>query len=418
MRLAPILAIVLLAGCAAPGLTTPGADGPPTSREPLFVMGDPSVIGAGSTEASLALAADGTMLACTHGEFRQPSPLYASDDHGATWRRADPPLHPFPSGDCDVSIGPDGAWYVAYDTLASATVAVSADRGRTWRTSFASALPAGGVDRPWLQATPAGVFMTYCDIMGVEPAACFFARSDDGLTWTDHRVLVAPDGSERPHAVTGRLWTSPDGRTIRLPVFAFNGNVPDPDGWLLDATSTDAGATWSTRIVAGAIKAPPQFASISVDGAGTAWYSFTRMNGSAAPIGASANVGWIEPVVADVLVASQPAGEAWGEPVLVAPAQTFATVASTWISGAAQGAVVAWDAEVGAGTWQVTAARVRDGLAPVLAPVGPATQAPSGVDFLQTWHEQGRALVVYVMPSAECAAADCILLAREVAPDG
>jgi len=59
----------------------------------------------------------GLVLACSHGGFGQPSPSWASEDGGDTWRRLDPQLNPIVSGDC--------ACGSVYDTIESSTVPVS-----------------------------------------------------------------------------------------------------------------------------------------------------------------------------------------------------------------------------------------------------------------------------------------------------
>jgi hypothetical protein len=87
----------------------------------------------------------------------------------------------------------DGTWVVVFDTIASATIAVSHDEGATWSLNYASALPIG-VDRPWLASYEDALYMSYADVMAVAPGLGIFATSTDhGRTWSHTPYAIFED---------------------------------------------------------------------------------------------------------------------------------------------------------------------------------------------------------------------------------
>ncbi|MEA3201252.1 MAG: repeat-like domain [Thermoplasmata archaeon] len=394
MRALALLAVVLLLGCAAPA---PQPSAPASASAPVAAPAS-LVIGPGSTEASFTIAPDDTTwLACTHGGFQRTSPLYASLDAGATWKPVAVAAQPVPSGDCDVGVTRSGAWAVAYDTVASAAVAVSTDRGATWKATEVAGAPVGGaVDRPWLAVAGDALILTWCDLMAVEPALCFVATSADlGATWSAARpITVGAPG--RALDVMGRLTASPDGKRLRIPVAWVSGAEPNPDVTFVVEASDDAGLTWREIAVAGPMKAPPQIPSLSVAPDGALWYSCSR--GGSMVSWETANAGGLQPLDADILVtASRDGGKTWDAPLVVAPKQHFDTEGTTWIDAGPRDAVVAWVHARADGKWVLDAARVENGTFRAWSPI-PERTAGGGVDYLMTGHDPaGRDLVVVVM---------------------
>jgi hypothetical protein len=173
------------------------------------------------TEVSTLVGPDGLLLLCAHGAFGHPSPSWVSEDSGTTWRRLDPQPNPMVSGDCDWAIAEDGTWAIVYDTLASATVAATPDQGSTWAIDHASAIPFGGVDRPWLAAQGNDLYLAYANVMAEEPAINSLAISHDhGRTWTDQRIVHTTEGPDHPNTVIGHPLVY--GRTIRIPMASNN----------------------------------------------------------------------------------------------------------------------------------------------------------------------------------------------------
>lgn len=388
---APLVVLVLLSvGCAAPAAT-------PTSANPSGAAPPPVIIGPGSTEASFTIAPDGTTwLACTHGGFRQTSPLYASLDAGATWKPVAVSAQPAPSGDCDVAVTKDGAWAVAYDTVASAAVATSVDRGASWKATLVAGAPVGGVDRPWLVAAGDALDLTWCDIMAVAPALCFFASSSDhGATWSQPAPITV-GAPQRALDVMGRLVVSPDGRRVRIPVAWASGPEPDPDVTFAMEASDDGGATWRESVVAGPMKAPPQINALSVAPDGALWYSLSR--GATTISWASANAGGFQPFDADIVAhVSKDDGRTWSAPMVLAQKQRFDTEATTWVDAGPRDAVVAWVDQRPDGRWGLDVSRVQGQEAQAWSPLENVT-ASAGVDYLMTGHDAaGRPLVVVVL---------------------
>src|SRR5687768_11361058 len=205
----PALAFALLAfvaplsGCFGGDGADDGGDGPtPDGAMTAWPFSSILVGPGGDAETSVLVGPDGLVLACSHGGFGQPSPSWVSEDSGDTWRRLDPQPNPIVSGDCDWAVLDDGTWAIVYDTIASATVATSTDRGQSWFLNYVATLPVAGVDRPWLASEGNTMYMAYANVMAVEPAINMFAVSRDrGRTWTEHTLAhsFTPEDSERPN---------------------------------------------------------------------------------------------------------------------------------------------------------------------------------------------------------------------------
>lgn len=348
-------------------------------------------IGADSEVTTLA-GPNGLLLVCSHGGFGQPSPSWVSHDSGATWRRLDPQPNPVVSGDCDWAVMEDGAWAIVYDTLGSATVASTLDQGSTWAFNYVSAVPYGGVDRPWLASQGNDLFLAYDNVMAEEPAVTSLAISHDhGRTWEQH-VAHTASADDHPFTVIGRPVVY--GRTVRIPMasndMAFSALGAASPTVLSFATSRDGGSSWTEERVAGPYST--YFQLPSADRAPDGTLFLTKPEGS------------VGLMALDVLV-SRDDGVSWTS-VHVTDRVSFPSVSGPWIDARPDGsATVAWmQQDVANGTRAVWAARVD--AARVLIPATRLTepvQDTAGYEFITVDHDaSGRAFLAYPMDTGDC----------------
>lgn len=407
MRRAVLAALLVLAGCATS--PSPGPD-PSSSPSPIpaWTFESIAVGPGGDAETSVLVGEDGTIMACAHGGFSRASPTWRSLDNGTTWQPTDPQPNPIVSGDCDFAVLDDGTWAVVYDTIASATVAVSTDRGATWTLNYAAALPLGGVDRPWLASEGNTFYLAYADVMATLPAINTLAISrDGGRMWTEQHVAhtASPDQTERLQTIIGHPMVR-DG-TIRIPLTSANLQTGGPT-WLGFAVSRDDGQTWSEEDAAGPYDT--NFHLAAADQAEDGTLFVTKVESHTGGMGI------------DVLV-SRDDGASWAT-IAVAANVSFPSVAGPWLDVRPDGSVtLAWVAEE-AGGRVVWAARINatDVLRPPTALTQPVAD-PSVFEFIMVDHDaDGRAFIVYPMDTGDCTAEaptlpdrnqQCIWLLRE-----
>jgi hypothetical protein len=404
---------MLLAGCLA-GDDDPADGGGPADPSSTAWDFEQILVGpGGDAETSVVVTPDGEVLACTHGGFGQPSPAWRSLDGGTTWARMDPQPNPLVSGDCDFAVLDDGTWAIVYDTIASATVAVSTDRGESWSFNYASALPVAGVDRPWLASQGDTMYLAYANVMAVEPAVNMLAISEDGgRTWTEHHVAhtFTPEQGDQPNTIIGKPIVRD--QTIRIPLASANLNQGGPTT-LSFAVSRDHGETWVEEMVAGPYDTDFHLPVAGQDGNGTLFITLVEDRDGALAI--------------DVLV-SRDDGGTWDD-VHVAGNVTFAGgVSGPWIDVRPDGvATIAWlsGEDEGRSVW---AARLdADGvLRPAQALTAPVADE-SLFEFIMLDHDAaGRAYIVYPMDTGDCSRespaapgrnVQCVWLLREAAAE-
>lgn len=411
---AVLVLVVLMAGCLADdGDDGPGPDGGGPGLEGPWTFEAILVGPGGDAETSTLVTPHGEVLACTHGGFGQPSPSWRSLDGGTTWARMDPQPNPLVSGDCDFAVLDDGTWAIVYDTIASATVAVSTDRGESWSLNYASALPVAGVDRPWLASQGDTMYLAYANVMAVEPAINMLAISEDGgRTWTEHHVAhtFSPEQGDQPNTIIGKPVVR--GQTIRIPLASANLNQGGPTT-LSFAVSRDHGETWVEEMVAGPYGTSFHLPVAGQDANGTLFITLVEERAGALAI--------------DVLV-SHDDGETWGT-VAVAENVTFPSVSGPWIDVRPDGvATLAWLQEDTAGR-TIWAARISDSgvLMPPRALTEPVAD-DSLFEFIMLDHDPaGRAYIVYPMDTGDCSRespaapgrnVQCVWLLREAATEG
>lgn len=250
MRAAPLILLLLLAGCVEPA-ASPGpaasspaaeppaasrlAEGAPHAQEPhVAVRGDLVVVAA----QELVVDAQGSAFFAIH--------VHRSEDAGATWTvsrlpqeailaEVDPAGRLRDGGDAVLAFAPDGALYLAgvaaaavgasaeIYTLTDLTVFVarSDDGGATWGPALHHASgvgPAIGIsaDKPWIDVAPEGA-IHLVHTRFVQPLTLLrHARSfDGGASWSESTIAAGDvldlgqlNGATIAAAGGGRLYVS------------------------------------------------------------------------------------------------------------------------------------------------------------------------------------------------------------------
>lgn len=386
---------LLAAGCASPApgpaATLDAPDAPAAWRfgEPILVAQEPN----GQAESFIAVSPDGrTLLTCLHGEFKEPSPMFASTDGGATWTRLHAPGL-LVGGDCEVALAPDGAWAFLSSTVAGASVAVTGDQGKSWSVSHLAALPTNGAaDRPWLEGAGDALVLAYMPLF-LEPGAIAVTRSTDGgASWSLPAHASRPSPG-RMNVVHGHLLASPDGATLHVPLLKYQ--WPTGGGTFALATSTDGGRSWSESVALepdDVLLTTPTATALAGDG--TLYWAYVARNGT----------------VADVrVIASRDGGASWSAPAVLLTGWTLpaaspalgSPVGIPWMDGRPDGgATLAFSADASVldpaaeGRWLV-AARLHADAPGLLEAVTLVAQADS-YEFAQVEHDAaGRAHVTF-----------------------
>ncbi|MEA3202642.1 MAG: repeat-like domain, partial [Thermoplasmata archaeon] len=344
-------------------------------------------------ESFIAVSPDGrTVLTCLHGKFAEASPMFASTDGGATFRRlAATPQHGV-GGDCEVALGADGTWYFLASTVATETVSATRDGGASWTHAYLTSKPSNGAgDRPWLEAAGDTLILTTMPLSGVppgEPGGVGIVRSTDhGATWSEPQDVGGTESDTL--IVEGHPLVGPDGdirvALLRSTRLATN-PLGSPDGpcRLFFAVSRDTGATWSEEPVAqvdclGVFGSSPTATAVAGDG--TLYWAYGVANGTRADL---------------VAVTSRDGGKTWSAPQVVWGG--LGTSSAGWMDGRPDGGadlVMVGDAATGAALGQLRLLRL-DARHPGLV----VAQADLGqdelVEFLAVDHDAaGHAFIAY-----------------------
>lgn len=384
--------LLALAGCWSPSVP-PSTSGPvPVPGGAASVLAHTLIGNGGDAETSHFVSPDGkTILACSHGGFTQPSPLWVSEDGGDTFRRLFPSPSPPVGGDCDVTITSDGSWYMVFDSLVSITVVGTSDQGNTWRFAYVTDPLLTNVDRPWIQAVGNTLYLTYADLMATQPIVLLFSQSNDrGRTWSVPALVTLPPAADETNCWVGHLVARDEGRTIRIPINCWNmAATGSGNDAIYFATSQDGGARWALEHVADGIGVPT--ASYGSDG--SLWLAYATRDGSS--------------VAVEARVARE-GGSAFAPPMTVA---TLALDAFDWpwIDARPDGsASVAWmnlDTSEARTTFQPIIARVAAN-APspeFVVPIGEPWTGTTTFEFFMVKHDAaGHAYVVYPLGGDGC----------------
>ena len=370
-----VLALPTLAGCVAPTADPAGSsdalrsalDLDPLAFTPLALIDDTRAGG----EPVITITPTGTILVATHPGWTHtrypPSPnlvtpatgqsyLWRSTDNGATWTPIGLPMAPDGIGprgigqgvsDPDFAVDANGRIYLTdLEALAAASVSWSDDDGETWLMGNNVASTYGPIDRQWLATHGTDVYFT-----GNYFAALRVLKSTDGgLTWLE----------------VGQSNCNGD-----ISVRESDGAVMKGCGNGIDV-STDGGATWEVREVAGAGDASGiTMTEPAIDAAGNVYTAWVEDDGV-----------W--------LAGTSDLGETWTTPLRVTTTEggTYrwpwvvagddGRVAVAWIESPAADAHTLPDSE-----WFVSMAIVVDamGMAPQLT-TERVTQEPIHVGYM------------------------------------
>ena len=277
MRLTPILALALLAGCATPA---PDAGQPPTFDAPTFTepaILDPTRSGG---EPVMFTSPTGTLFYAAHPGYTHTtfppsadviapssgtSYLWRSEDDGATWSivegvaRARNPLSPGVS-DPDLAANDDGSLLVMVDLgpLTSVAAAVSPDDGLSWPDArpVVSSTSDRSADRPWRAQLDGTFYLLYNP--GLE--AWRMRSSTNGIDWVDHSQ---PGDASYPGAMVVDRNASA--------IYIGNG---DKVWWSEDGGATfEASPLPTERALTGIVAQRP-----AVDDAGTVYFAWSELD--------------------------------------------------------------------------------------------------------------------------------------------
>lgn len=315
LRRVPLLlaAFILASGCLETGGEGPAAEAAPEALrfEPRVKVAD---LRNAQSEAFVQSSTDGqTLLTCLHGEFTEPSIMYASTDAGASWRELTADPTPVTGGDCEVAITDDGGWHFVHTQAAGITVASTYDEGATWRVDRLAGPPVTTFsDRPWLESSGDALVLTYDGYAGLVGRA----SADSGASWSLPQIIVQPLPGHL--ILSGHVTFDPAGTLVVAPylqVAAAEAGEGTPRSVTVGvAVSEDLGTTWVDRAV-GTVQALPVHPAVAVapdGGIHLAYYEPTA-EGYAFVLRSSADLGrtWSAPWVP--LAGLQEPGRAWGD---------------------------------------------------------------------------------------------------------
>ncbi len=328
----PIAVAVLLAfvaGCSTPAPDPLPPEPVPAETADALAFGEPrhvATIPNTQHETFLAVSPDGrTLLACAHGEFVAPAHMYASTDGGATFAELDAGPGLLPAGDCEVALGPEGAWSFAGNTVVGVTVATTLDQGRSWTVNHLTGPPLNGLaDRPWLAYADQTLLLSYQPGTPAVGSVRVARSTDFGATWTSP-VEVAASTTGSPFIDAADFVVSADNQTVRIPV--TRQLSPGGSATLSFAVSRDAGATWAEESVAEAQPPAEGFPGVAITSDGTLTWVYDAGGRLVALTSSDDGATWSEP-------REIATGTAWSRPW--ASARPDGSVDIVWLSDGSQ----------------------------------------------------------------------------------
>lgn len=240
------VAVAALAGCfqgGVPGaVVDPGDDaGAGTSLYSVpFDLPDSG----DASEPHIGIDSEGRIFITGPSGLGGGSPLFISEDGGATFTRVAPNVAPLGGGDTSIAIAPDDTVYITDLWVGSSTMLVSDDHGKTWWTSpVASQVPY--YDREWNTVDSKGVAYHLGRTFTPGVAAWVSRSIDGGRTWihAGNPWAQALPGDANQGRQDGPFFTNPKTDAIGVVYSCATRAV-------CLSTSADQGMTWKPVVAA------------------------------------------------------------------------------------------------------------------------------------------------------------------------
>jgi hypothetical protein len=253
------------------------------------------------SEPGVVVAPDGTLYVdgpegLLSSAPTSPSPVFRSEDGGATWSetpfgmRAD-----FPGGgDSQVAIDPaSGTLYMTDLWLGDSTVSVSSDKGETWQSSPVQGAVAQ--DRDWIATTGNGI--VYHAVHQI-PLGLVVSRGSGGLVYPQSTIAATPADQEGCECPSGNVIAEAGGGAAGL------ANATEMVGLIYStsaggvkfARSDDSGLTFTNVAIQGesSNETNASFPVVANAGGGHLAATWQNMQGESSSIAYSESSDWGE----------------------------------------------------------------------------------------------------------------------------
>jgi hypothetical protein len=297
LLLAVAIVAAAFAGCLQGG--TPGAlvdpndatDGARVYSLPLDLpdSGDAS-------EPHIGIDSEGRIFITGPSGVGSGSPLFISEDGGATFVRVMPNLGRLGGGDTSIAIAPDDTLYLTDLWVGSSTMLVSSDHGKTWWNSPIAG-PVPYYDREWNTVDGKGVAYHLGRTFTPGVAAWVSKSTDGGKTWihAGNPWAHALPGDANQGRQDGPFFTNPGTDAIGVVYSCATRAV-------CLSTSADQGMTWTPVVAAqGEGSVANIFPAGAADHDGNWYVAYAER----------------EEDSTQIFMASSPDGETWSAPVQV-----------------------------------------------------------------------------------------------------
>lgn len=272
----------------------PNGDGAPL---PSFFSTPLDLPDSGDTsEPHIAIDSEGRIFISAPSGVPSNSPLFISEDGGATFTRVEPNVGPLGGGDTSIAIGPDDTVYITDLWVGSSTMLVSNDHGKTWWNSPVAS-PVPYYDREWNTVDSKGVAYHLGRTFTPGVAAWVSKSIDGGKTWIhagNPWNSALPDDANKGRQ-DGPFFTNPGTDAIGVVYSCAQDAV-------CISTSEDEGMTWAPVVVAQGAGSPRNIFPAGAADLDGNWYVAYAERAEEST---------------QVFLVSSADGKTWGEPVQV-----------------------------------------------------------------------------------------------------